>query len=109
MAERLFGLPADEMRIAMKVIRREGLKSRAGTTVKYPKPLPDEHYLALGKPTANVTAPNTCTINIYTGGPGSETATGQQIEAYTYANLTSTKMCSLTRINGHYYAGCYQS
>lgn len=105
----LYGFPKDEARIINRLVRREGLKSRTGTKVKYPKPLPDEHYIALGKPTGAVTAPNTCTINIYTGDPGSETANGEQVSAYTYANLAAGKFCSVTRINGHYYAGCYQS
>lgn len=62
----------------------------------------------IGKPTANVTAPNTCTINIYSGTAGSESDTLIDVSAYTYVDLDSTKFCSVSFINGKAYAGCYE-
>jgi hypothetical protein len=105
----LYGFNREHSRILKGIARREGLAPRAGTTVKYPKPLIDDAQFIIGKPTANITAPATCTINIYSGTQGSETSTGRQISAYAYANLNSAKMCTATLINGKWYAGCYQS
>ena len=106
----LYGFNAEHARILKRIARQEGFSSkRPGVKVRYPKPLPDETRFIIGKSTANVTAPNTCTINVYTGTPGSETNSGEQISAYTYVDLTSAKFCTATLINGHWYAGCYQT
>lgn len=105
----LYGFNQQHARLLKNVARREGLKARAGTKVKYPKPLADEHYLQLGKPDSNIAANASGTISIYRGTPGSETDTGENVTAYTRIALTAAKWVSVTRINGHYYAGCYQA
>jgi hypothetical protein len=104
----LFGFNREHARTLKGIARRDGLAPRAGTTVKYPKPLIDEHYIALGKPDANIAANASGTISIWAGTPGSETDTGENVTAYTRAALTSGKWVSVTKINGHLYAGCYQ-
>lgn len=104
----LYGFNREHARLLKKVARREGLAPRTGASVKYPQPLADDFSFLIGKPTANITAPGTLTFAIYSGDPGSETATGDEVTAYTYVDLDSTKMCTCTLINGHYYAGCYE-
>ena len=106
----LYGFNRDHARILKGIARREGLAPLAGTKVKYPKPLVDDGApIRIGKTTANITAPSTCTVTIYTGTPGSETSTGETVTAYTYVDLLSTKFCTVVSVNGNNYAGCYQT
>lgn len=104
----LYGFNREHSATLKRIAKREGLKPRTRSKIKYAKPLPDDFRFILGKPTANITAPNTCTINVYGGTQGSEAATGEQITAYTYVDLTTTKFCTAVLIGGNYYAGCYQ-
>lgn len=79
MAERLYGFPKDEARIVNRLVRREGLKSRTSTTIRYPKPLADDVLIKVGIPDQDIAKGATDTVSIYNA--NTEADTDYDVEA----------------------------
>lgn len=63
-----------------------------------------EPSLLLGKTDAAISKGSSGTVSIWSGTPGSETDTGDNITAFNrFANLGSGKWVACSPINGHYY------
>ena len=104
----LYGFNRDHARILKGIARREGLAPRAGTKVKYPKPLADEFYLRIGKPDANIAKGASGTVSLWGGSPLADTGDNVTAKALGAA-VTSAKYVTLFYVEGVLYCGCWES
>ena len=61
----LYGFNREHSRILKGVARREGLKARTATTVRYPKPIPESLVIRVGIADEDIAKGATGTISIY--------------------------------------------
>lgn len=103
----IYGFNREHATILKRVARREGLKSRTGAKISYPKPMPDDVYFAIGKPDANIAKGASGTVSIWEDDSSADSGDNVTAKALGAA-VTSAKWVTVWKLGTTYYVAPWE-